>query len=446
MVWFLSVFINCILWEWIMSTFDYYKKEMKIDSAVISFVNSIQDEVKDRFGDIDELAEYNQARVLGVFAENRVAQRHFAGSSGYGYGDDGRDTLDKLFAGVFGTEDAIVRPHWTSGSHVLSDGLFALLRPGCTLLSITGRPYDTLEDVIGYGKHIPGSLRDWGVNYKEIPLNKDGSVGYDNVKTALADQSVRVVFMQRSRGYGWRKSLSVNEIEQAVKFVKSLRDDVFIMVDNCYGEFTETREPGSAGADLTVGSLIKNPGGGLAPTGAYAAGTKEAIELMAGRLTSPSLGREVGSYQYGYMPYYQGLFLAPHIVGESLKGTVLAGRVFEKLGYSVLPGKDDPRTDIIQSIRFNTAEELILFCQALQEASPIDSHVVPYPWDMPGYNHQVIMAAGTFVQGASIELSADAPIVEPYIVYMQGGLTYSHVKLAVMKILTTLKTEGYIRL
>jgi cystathionine beta-lyase family protein involved in aluminum resistance len=425
---------------------DYYLNTMHIHPKALAFVNNAQQDIKERFADIEEMAEYHQARILEVFAGHKISQRHFIGTTGYGYGDDGRDALDQVYRDVFGGEDALVRPQWVSGTHVLSDSLFALLRPGDTLLSVTGRPYDTLNEVIGIKETSPGSLREWNVTYREVGLSPEGNMDRSKIKEELGDPQIKLVMIQRSRGYGWRKSLTVGEIGDAISFIKNLRQDVSILVDNCYGEFTEDKEPSSMNADLTVGSLIKNPGGGLAPTGAYAVGTSRAIDLLSQRLTSPGIGREVGSFPYGYSLYYQGLFLAPHTVGEAMKGAVLAGRIFDRLGYRILPEWNGHRSDIIQSIEFRSAEELIAFCQAIQSASPIDGHVVPYPWDMPGYEHQVIMAAGTFVQGASIELSADAPIKEPYIAYLQGGLTYAHVKLAMMKVLTRMYKEGYIQL
>ncbi|HOB20275.1 MAG TPA: methionine gamma-lyase family protein [Candidatus Atribacteria bacterium] len=421
----------------------YYQSAMDIDARVYDFVEEAHNAIKDRFDEFEDTAQYNQARILNAFQKYQIGLRHFSGTTGYGYGDDGRDVLDKVYSEVFGSEDALVRPHWVSGTHVLSDGLFALLRPGDMILSVTGRPYDTLNEVIGIGEKASGSLREWGVSYDEIPL-LGSTLDYDRIKDKLRDKRIRLVFIQRSRGYSQRDSLSVYDIDSIVRLVKDVRNDVLVMVDNCYCEFTEDKEPTSVGADLVVGSLIKNPGGGLAPTGAYAAGTKHAVELVAKRLTSPGIGREVGSYQGGYTAFYQGLFLAPHTVEQALKGAVLFARLFEDLGYRVSPGSCEKRYDIVQSIEFNTAEELIAFCQAVQASSPVDGHAVPFPWDMPGYEHQVIMAAGTFVQGASIELSADAPIREPYIAYLQGGLTYSHVKIAALKVLTRLKAKGFI--
>lgn len=395
----------------------------------------------------EDLAFLHQARLLKAFSELGISQRHFYPSTGYGYGDDGRDQLDKLFSRIFQSEDALVRPHWVSGTHVISDSLFALLRPGQTLLSVTGAPYDTLRDVIGAQAPVGGSLTDWGVRYQEIPLTEDGAIQLKQAKAfIMADPSIKLIFIQRSRGYHWRPSLTVRDIGQAIAALKGVRPDVRVLVDNCYGEFTETSEPSSVGADLTVGSLIKNPGGGLAPTGAYGAGTAEAVEALANRLTSPGIGREVGSCPGGYTAYYQGFFMAPHTVSQALMTSVLATYLFSALGFEVLPQWDMPRSDIIVSIRFQTAEALIAFCRGIQRASPVDGHVVPYPWDMPGYSHPVIMAAGTFVQGASIELSADAPIREPYIAYLQGGLTLAHSKAALMHVLTQLVQDGQITL
>ena len=425
---------------------DFYINDASIHSKALSIVNEAQTELREKFEEIDERAEYHQARILKVFNDHRISQRHFAGTSGYGYGDDGRDALDLVYRDLFGGEDALVRPQWVSGTHVISDALFALLRPGETLLSITGSPYDTLHDVIGINEAVPGSLRDWKIDYKQIELLPNGNININEVKNELADLKVKTILIQRSMGYSTRKTLTVEEISVAIDEIKSIRNDIFVLIDNCYGEFTEDREPSMTKADLVVGSLIKNPGGGLAPTGAYAVGTAEATALLESRLTSPGIGREVGSFPSGYGYFYQGLFMAPHTVAEAVKGAVLAGRVFDELGFTVRPHWKDSRSDIIQSIEFKSPDQLISFCQAIQTASPIDSYVVPYPWDMPGYDHQVIMAAGTFIQGASIELSADAPIKEPYVAYLQGGLTYAHVKLAIMKVLSVMLKEGFIRL
>ncbi|HHT65787.1 MAG TPA: hypothetical protein GX017_06825 [Clostridiales bacterium] len=425
---------------------NYYVNDAVIHPKALQFVNKAQDDIISMFLKIDERAQYHQSRILNTFTRHRISQRHFAATSGYGYGDDGRDTLDLVFKDLFGCEDALVRPQWVSGTHVISDSLYALLRPGDTLLSISGEPYDTLHDVIGIKKCVPGSLCEWQVDYKQIELTPEGCINQAEIEKQLIDPTIKVVLIQRSRGYSIRRSLTIKEIRESIELIRKLRNDVFVLVDNCYGEFTEDQEPSSTKADLVVGSLIKNPGGGLAPTGAYAAGTKKAIQLLSSRLTSPGIGREVGSYPSSYQYFYQGLFLAPHTVAQALKGAILTGRIFDQLGYRVFPHWSDHRSDIIQAIEFHSSEELISFCQAIQSASPVEGYVVPYPWDMPGYDHQVIMAAGAFVQGASIELSADAPIKKPYVAYLQGGLTFEHVKLAIMKVLTVMQKEGYIQL
>jgi len=431
-----------------MNIIDFYQSQMKIEPSVISLVKKGESVVSARFPEIEEMAEYHQSRIIKYMKECQISNRHFMPSSGYGYGDEGRDKLDQIFSLVFGGQDALVRPQWASGTHALSDALFSLLRPGDAMISITGKPYDTLEEAIGIGdsKFGKGSLKDWGINYTQVDLTENDEFDIPQIINAIKNPSSKLVFIQRSRGYEWRNSMTVDKIEQVINVIKRQRPDIYIVVDNCYGEFTEEKEPSHVGADLVVGSLIKNPGGGLAPTGGYAVGTEKAIELMSYRLTSPAIGREVGSYAASYQPFYQGLFLAPHVVAESIKGIILAAWLFSNLGYEVKPQWDEKRSDIIQSIRFNSAEELIAFCQAVQSASPVDGHVIPYPWDMPGYSHQVIMAAGTFIQGASIELSADAPIKEPYIAYLQGGLTYAHVKLALMIVINKLYAEGYVKI
>lgn len=430
-----------------MNISNFYQKQMNINPKVIELIKKGEEEIFEQLKKIDTMAEYHQSRILMYMKECRISERHFVPSTGYGYSDESRDKLDELFALVFGGEDALVRPQWVSGTHVISDALFALLRPGDVLLSITGKPYDTLEGVIGIGEEkTPSSLKEWGISYKQVDLINGKEFDIPRIMDTIAEGKVKAVFIQRSRGYEWRDSLSIDKIKQVIDTIKKQYPEIFIIVDNCYGEFTEEKEPSHVGADLVLGSLIKNPGGGLAPTGAYAVGTREAVELMSYRLTSPAIGREVGSYEASYRPFYQGFFIAPHIVAESIKGAVLAAWIFKNLGYEVKPQWHEKHSDIIQSIRFNTAEELIAFCQAIQTASPVDGHVVPYPWDMPGYSHQVIMAAGTFVQGASIELSADAPIKEPYIAYLQGGLTYAHVKLALMTVVNKFYDQGYIKI
>lgn len=386
------------------------------------------------FEKIDEIALYNQYKVLNAFRENAIGPRHFSQTTGYGYDDVARDTLYKLFADIFGAQSAIASPLIMSGTHALTLALFGLLRPNDVLLSMTGAPYDTLHDVIN-GKNI-GSLADFGVRYEEIDYRK---LNDEDIKEKLLTIKPKVVFFQRSRGYTDNKALSIDELQMIFEKTKNILPEVVIVTDNCYGEFTDKVEPTQVGADVIVGSLIKNPGGGIAPTGGYVAGRRDCVEQIAGRFSSPSVGCEVGSYAGNYVPFYQGLFLAPKVTANAMKGAVLFSCAFSELGYKTIPSFNEKPNDIICSINFNTKEELISFCQGVQYASPVDSNVTPYPWDMPGYNHQVIMAAGTFIQGASIELSADAPIKEPYIAYMQGGLTYEHIKIALYEILNKLK-------
>lgn len=379
------------------------------------------------------------ARVLAAFHRHGVAARHFAPTNGYGYGDDGRDTFEKVFADAMGAPDALVRPGIASGTHALTVCLFALLRPGQTLLYASGAPYDTLHGVIGMQNALPGSLRDWGIGYRQIELTEKDEVDIEALTQTLRDDlSIRLVALQRSRGYSWRQTLTEETMRAAISAVKEIRPDVRVMVDNCYGEFVCADEPCAYGADAMVGSLIKNPGGGLAPTGGYIAGSEEVVELCAARLTAPNLKREIGSWQGGYLPYYQGLYMAPHAVCQAVKGAMLAAAALEGIGYRVSPGSSDSRGDIIQAIELGSPEKVIAFCRAIQAASPIDAHAAPEPWPMPGYDHDVIMAAGTFVGGASIELSADAPMREPYVVYLQGALTYEQARYAVVKVLEAL--------
>lgn len=382
------------------------------------------------FSQIDKIALINQKKVLDAFRKNAVQARHFYGTTGYGYDDIGRDTLCRVFADVFGAEDAVVSPLIANGTHALTLALFAVLRPGDTFISVSGKPYDTLDEVIS-GENI-GSLRDFKVNFSSIELEKNGKIAADKTVSAVKKLKPKLVLIQRSRGYSQRDALSVADIARAADKIKNANPETLIMVDNCYGEFVEAHEPTEFGADLIVGSLIKNAGGGFAPTGGYIAGKKDLISLVAGRLTAPSLGNEVGSCVSGYLPYYQGLFMAPVTVANALKSSVLFGRIYGDLGYKTLPAAGKPCNDIIRSIVFNDKDKLIKFCQAIQQASPIDSNVTPEPWDMPGYNDKVIMAAGAFVQGSSIELSADSPIRPPYIAYLQGGLTYEHAKIAAL--------------
>ena len=427
------------------NTLEYIQKQYRISPAVAALIAAAEQEVGAQFQRIDDVREYNQYKVLAALQGEEIALRHFSQTTGYGYDDLGRDALDRVFARALGAEDALVRPQLASGTHALAMMLFGLLMPGDELLSATGKPYDTLEETIGISGDAWGSLRSYGVTYRQVELKEDGALDVEGILEALTPRT-RLIHIQRSRGYSWRRALRVEEIGAAISRIKAARPDVLVDVDNCYGEFTALQEPLEVGADIIAGSLIKNPGGGIAPTGGYLAGRRELIDRVANRLTAPGIGREVGSYAASYAPFFQGLFLAPHVVAESLKGAVLCARVFEKLGMDVLPGSGEERQDIIQSIRFGEEGRLVSFCESVQRISPVDSNVVPVPWDMPGYQHQVIMAAGAFVQGSSIELSADAPITPPYIAYMQGGLTYDHVKLAVMACVQDMVRKGSIEL
>lgn len=402
---------------------------MTMNDKIINLVTKAEEDCFEQFNHIDEIALHNQRKVLNAFRKNCVAERHLKGSTGYGYDDIGRDMLSQLFTDIFCTDNAIVSPLITSGTQALTIALFGILRPDDVLLSISGKPYDTLHKVIS-GKGI-GSLYDFKIKYREIDL-VNADFDYEKIEKFIIKTPPKMILITRSRGYSWRNAISIKQIAKLTEFVKDINDEIIIMVDNCYGEFVEYLEPTDVGVDIAVGSLIKNIGGGLAPTGGYIVGKESSIEQISYRFTAPSVGLEVGSYANGYQNFYQGLFLAPHVVANALKGSVLFGRVFKELGYNTFPDYNSDCYDIVRSIKFDTKEELILFCQKIQEISPIDSHVVPMPWDMPGYNEQVIMAAGTFVQGASIELSADSPIKKPYIAYFQGGLTYEHTKLAVI--------------
>lgn len=394
----------------------------------------------DAFRRIDAAELQNTERVLSLFQAHQVAAHHFSATTGYGYGDIGRDTLEKIYADLFAAEAAIVRPQIASGTHALSLALFGLLLPGDELLSVTGKPYDTLDGVIGISKGNTGSLREMGVAYSQVEMNEEG-LDLDAIAMAIKPNT-RVVYAQRSRGYARRKPLMPKDFAPLKVLLRSACPGAYLVVDNCYGEFTQTAEPTHYGADVCVGSLIKNPGGGLAPTGGYIVGTRQAVDRIACRLTAPSVGLEVGSYAAGYLPFYQGLFLAPHTVAQALKTAVLAAAVFDSLGMNTTPGVDDKRSDIIQALELGTPERLIAFCQGIQAASPVDSMAKPEPWAMPGYPDPVIMAAGTFVSGASIELSADAPLREPYTAYLQGGLSYSHGKTALTQTLEFMEKQG----
>ncbi|SEK36197.1 MULTISPECIES: methionine gamma-lyase family protein [unclassified Butyrivibrio] len=419
-------------------------ESMGIPSDVYDFCDKIWNDLKPRFEKIREVSDFNQAKVLKAMQDNKVSEACLLGTTGYGYNDIGRDKLEAVYASVFHTEDALVRPQITCGTHALALALMSNLRPGDELLSPVGKPYDTLEEVIGI-RPSKGSLAEYGVSYSQVDLLPDGSFDFDGIKKAI-NEKTKLVTIQRSKGYQTRPTLSVERIGELISFIKDIKKDVICMVDNCYGEFVETIEPTDVGADMIVGSLIKNPGGGLAPIGGYIAGKSECVENAAYRLTSPGLGKEVGA-SLGILPqFYQGLFLAPNVTANALMGAIFAANIYEKLGFSVLPNSTEERYDIIQAITFGKPELLTSFCEGIQAAAPVDSYVTPEPWDMPGYDSQVIMAAGAFVSGSSIELSADGPLREPYSVYFQGGLTWQHVKYGIMKTLAVMYEKGLVKI
>ncbi len=418
-------------------------RQFGISEEVYRFGETILDSLKQRFQQIDEVAEYNQLKVIRAMQECHVSEACLLGTTGYGYNDLGRDTLEKVYAALFHTQDALVRPQITCGTHALALALMSNLRPGDELLSPVGKPYDTLEEVIGI-RPSKGSLKEYGISYRQVDLLSDGSFDYDNIRAAIGDRT-RLVTIQRSKGYQTRPTLSVSRIGELIHFIKKIRPDIICMVDNCYGEFVETIEPTDVGADMVVGSLIKNPGGGLAPIGGYIAGRKECVENAAYRLTSPGLGKEVGASLGILSSFYEGLFLAPTVTAGALKGAIFAANIYEKLGFPVVPDGAESRHDIIQAVTFGSPEGVTAFCQGIQAAAPVDSFVTPEPWDMPGYDSQVIMAAGAFVSGSSIELSADGPIAPPYAVYFQGGLTFPHAKLGILKTLQNLVDKQIVK-
>lgn len=427
-----------------MITTESMYQEIGIRPEVLSFGSKIETALKERFDRIDETAEYNQLKVIHAMQKNRVCAECFNQSSGYGYNDLGRETLEAVYASVFHTESALVRPQITCGTHALALALSSNLRPGDELLSISGKPYDTLEEVIGIRPSM-GSLKEYGVSYRQVDLKEDGSFDFEKIREAIKPNT-RLIAIQRSKGYQTRPTLSVDKIGEAIAFVKGIRKDLIVMVDNCYGEFVERIEPSDVGADMTVGSLIKNPGGGLAPIGGYIAGREDLIENCGYRLTSPGLGREVGASLGVMKDFYQGFFLAPTVTASALKGAIFAANIYEKLGYHVIPNGSESRHDIIQAVEFGKSEGVVAFCKGIQAAAPVDSHVTPEPWAMPGYDSDVIMAAGAFVQGSSIELSADGPIKPPYAVYFQGGLTWPHAKLGILMSLEYLVRDGIVSL
>lgn len=425
-----------------MSATEMMYRKLGISREVYEYGEKVWESLSERFQEIDRISEYNQIKVIAAMQNQRVSEACLPGTTGYGYNDLGRDTLEKVYADIFHTEDALVRPQITCGTHALALALLSNLRPGDELLSPVGKPYDTLEEVIGI-RPSRGSLKEYGISYSQVDLLPDGSFDYENIRKAIKP-CTKLVTIQRSKGYQTRPTLSVEKIGELIHFIKETRSDIICMVDNCYGEFTETIEPSDVGADLVVGSLIKNPGGGLAPIGGYLAGKKDCIENAACRLTTPGLGKEVGASLQALPSFYQGLFLAPSVTANAMKNAIFAANIYEKLGFSVVPGGTEPRYDIIQAVTFGKPEGVIAFCQGIQQAAPVDGHVTPEPWDMPGYDSPVIMAAGAFVSGSSIELSADGPIKPPYTVYFQGGLTWQHGKFGIMKSLQSLVEQGII--
>lgn len=419
-------------------------EQLGISEEVYAFGKKIEEKLTERFQKVDEVAEFNQLKVIKAMQDRRVSEACFNYASGYGYNDLGRDTLEEVYASVFHTESALVRPQITCGTHALALALSANLRPGDELLSPAGKPYDTLEEVIGI-RESKGSLAEYGISYRQVDLLENGAFDYESIEKAI-NEKTKLVTIQRSKGYQTRPSFSVSQIGELIAFVKKIKPDVICMVDNCYGEFVETIEPSDVGADMVVGSLIKNPGGGLAPIGGYIAGKNECIENCAYRLTSPGLGKEVGASLGVMQSFYQGLFLAPTVVSGALKGAIFAANIYEELGFPVIPNGSESRHDIIQAVEFGTPDGVIAFCKGIQAAAPVDSYVSPEPWAMPGYDSDVIMAAGAFVQGSSIELSADGPIKPPYAVYFQGGLTWTHAKLGILMSLEKLVQGGLVKL
>ncbi len=415
-------------------------RQLGVSPAVYAYGEQALERLRDRFAQIDRIAEYNQAKVLAAMQKNRVSAACFAATTGYGYDDLGRDNLERVYADVFHTEAALVRPQITCGTHALTVALSANLLPGDELLSPVGIPYDTLQEVIGI-RPSPCSLAEYGVTYRQVDLKEDGSFDYDAIAAAI-NEKTKLITVQRSKGYATRPTFSVSQIGELIAFCKGIKPDVLVMVDNCYGEFVETIEPSDVGADMVVGSLIKNPGGGLAPIGGYICGTKACVERCAYRLSAPGLGQEVGANLGLMLSLYQGFFLAPTVVAGAEKGAIFAANLYEPLGFRCVPSAAESRHDIIQAVELGSEEAMIAFCKGIQGAAPVDSFAVPMPWEMPGYHDKVIMAAGAFIQGSSIELSADGPIRAPYAVYFQGGLTWYHAKLGILKSLQELVNAG----
>lgn len=427
------------------NTYKFLNENMKIHNKVLDAISEAEDQVMSIFNNLDDIMAFNQYKILDAFQKCKISDMHFSWNTGYGYNDPGREALEKVYSMIFRTEAALVRPIIVNGTHALTLTLMGILRPKDELIYCTGNPYDTLEEVIGIRGEGKGSLKDFGVTYKQVELNKDGTLDLEGLKNTISSNT-KIVTVQRATGYGWRKAITIPEIEEWVKFVKSINPEIICMVDNCYGEFLDTKEPTDVGADIIAGSLIKNPGGGLALTGGYIAGRSDLIENISYRMTSPGIGGECGLTFGQTRTMLQGLFIAPKTVNGAVKGSILCAKVFENLGFEVCPKPQDTRSDIIEAIKLGSPEAVIAFCEGIQAAAPIDSHVKPVPWDMPGYEDKVIMAAGAFVQGSSIELSADAPIRPPYIVYFQGGLTYEHSKFGVIKALQALYENNLIKI
>jgi cystathionine beta-lyase family protein involved in aluminum resistance len=419
----------------------YVINNFRINPEIYDAVQEEEEKIRPVFDIIDTVRDFNQYKVVRSMQVNKLRDFHFSASTGYGYNDSGRDTLEAVYASVFNTEDALVRPQIISGTHALTLSLFGLLRPGDELISAVGKPYDTLSPVIGSSKMATGSLKDWGINYTECPLQKDGSPNLSELYRKL-NKNTKLVLIQRSKGYSLRPSIDIQSISNIIHTVKSFNKEIICMVDNCYGEFVDSNEPTDVGADVIAGSLIKNPGGGICPTGGYIAGKRQYIEMISNRLTAPGLGKDCGPTLGLNNHLFMGLFLSPHVVGESLKSAVLASAVSRKYGFEASPGPNDKRTDIVQSIVLNNPKTLISFCKGVQKAAPVDHDVEPIPWDMPGYDEKIIMAAGAFIQGSSIELSADGPLKEPYVAFFQGGLNYSHGKLGIMVAFQQLYSDG----
>lgn len=438
----------------------YLNEEFKIDNDVLALVSDAEDMLAERFREIDDITAICQMKVLKAFQDNHINATHFDWSTGYGYDDAGREAVERVYASVFRTEAALVRPNIVNGTHAIASTLLGLLRPGDELIEVTGTPYDTLQTVIGRENgnaakrgegsllgpgDFKGTIRDYGIVYKEVALGDDLDVDLDAIKKAVTTKT-RVVAMQRSTGYDWRPAISIESLRKVTELVHGIDPSIIVMLDNCYGEFVDITEPTEFGVDVMAGSLIKNPGGGLALSGGYIVGRADLIEQISYRLTCPGIGAECGLTFGQNRNVLQGLFIAPKVVNAALKGAILTGTVYDRLGFEVMPPADSKRSDIIQAIKFRTADRTVAFCQAVQSASPIDSYVSPVPWDMPGYEDQVVMAAGAFVQGSSIELSADAPLREPYIAYFQGGLTYEHARFGLIKSLDTLRKKGLVTL